>query len=177
MKKIMVVLLFFGMSGCHRSIRRQSIQNEQEISSLKRVCFSPNPECTQSLIAFIRSATKSLDIAIFQITEPQIVEEILLASHRLPVRVVVDQRQSKDIHSLVSTLRREGVNLRFGRQKGIMHHKFIIVDEEKLETGSFNFTRAAGEKNQENQIYSSDPAYVQPFVTHFKKMWDESHAP
>lgn len=168
-RRLVFLWVVLGVLSCQKNVKREDGDSS--------ICFSPNPDCTQMLKQFIRSAKKSVDIAIFQITEPQITQEILEASRRISVRVIADSRQSNDLHSTVKKLLNEGVSLRFGRQKGIMHHKFIIVDDEKLETGSFNFTRAAGLKNQENQIYSKDTEVVQAFVRQFKKMWNEAHAP
>jgi phospholipase D len=90
-------------------------------------------------------------------------------------RVLVERRNSKNNHSGVPKLLRAGVKVRYGRQKGIMHHKFVLVDKTRLETGSFNFTNGASNKNQENQIYLEEPAIVSSFVKQFEKMWAESN--
>ena len=41
-----------------------------------------------------------------------------------------------------------------------MHHKFAIFDQSILLTGSYNWTRSASEKNEENFIITSDPALL-----------------
>jgi len=139
-----------------------------------RSCFSPEGKCDEELIASIRASKTQLDIAVFDLTHPQIVHEILLASKRGKVRVLVDKRQSQGTHSLVSSLIRAGLEVRSGRQRGIMHHKFMIVDGQELQTGSFNFTVGASFKNQENQVYVKDPEVVKKFQAQFEKMWSES---
>jgi phosphatidylserine/phosphatidylglycerophosphate/cardiolipin synthase-like enzyme len=139
-----------------------------------RSCFSPEGKCDEELIETIRRSRTSLDIAVFDLTHPQIVHEILLASKRGKVRVLVDKRQSKGTHSLISTLVRAGLEVRSGRQRGIMHHKFMIIDGQELETGSFNFTEGASFRNQENQVYLKDPEVVKIFRAQFEKMWAEA---
>lgn len=139
-----------------------------------RSCFSPDGGCDEELVSLIRKSKKRLDIAVFDVTHPQIVHEILLASKRSQVRILVDRRQSKGKHSLVSTLIRAGLPVRSGKQRGIMHHKFVIVDGEELETGSFNFSVGATKKNQENQVYLRDPQVVKRFESQFEKMWSEA---
>ncbi len=138
------------------------------------VCFSPDEDCDIKFVKFIQSAKKSLDIAVYDVTHPKIVHEILVAAKRMPVRVLVDRRQSKGEHSLVSTLIKGGADVRLGVQRGIMHHKFTIVDGTRLETGSFNYTVGASAKNQENQIYLSDPAVVARYRTRFDQRWKDS---
>ncbi len=67
-------------------------------------CFSPDEPCDEQLIKFVMSAEKSIDVAIYDINLDQLVHQLLLKSKKMPVRIVVDRRQSKGNHSLVSTL-------------------------------------------------------------------------
>lgn len=151
-----------------------SIACTAAFASNPTVCFSPDGGCDEKLWTFIQSAKKSLDVAVFDLTHEKIVHEILVASRRVPVRVVVDRRQSKGQHSLVSTLIKAKVPVRYGRQRGIMHNKFTIVDGAALETGSFNYTDGASRKNHENQIYLSDVTVVAAYQKEFDKLWDEA---
>ncbi len=121
---------------------------------------------------FIQSAQASLDVAIYDINHPKIVHEILVASKRIPVRVLVDKRQAKGNHSLVDLLIKAGANVRYGRQRGIMHNKFTIVDGKRVEIGSFNYTMHATESNNENQIYLAVPAVVDRYKKRFEDIWD-----
>jgi len=173
--RVSVVLLILGLFGCTGQVRLNRPTPPLESVFENRACFSPGADCVNQLIQFIQTASQSLDIAIFHITQPEIVHAILLANRRVNVRVLVDKRQTRGDHSLVSTLIKAGVKVRYGRQRGIMHHKFIIVDNRKLETGSFNFTQSAGFRNQENQVYLSDPVVVQSFVEQFEKIWIQSN--
>jgi len=141
----------------------------------REVCFSPDEPCDTKLWKFIQSAQKSLDVAVYDITHEKIVHEILVASKKMPVRIVVDRRQSKGQHSLVGLLVKGGANVKLGKQRGIMHHKFTIVDGKRLETGSFNYSVGAYKKNQENQIYLDDAEIVQRYQNQFEKMWREGN--
>jgi phosphatidylserine/phosphatidylglycerophosphate/cardiolipin synthase-like enzyme len=67
---------------------------------------------------------------------------------------------------------RAGVRVRFGRQRGVMHHKFTLVDGKRLETGSFNYTNHAYRANRENQIYLDDPTVVGAYVNEFERSWN-----
>lgn len=173
-KVIMLKLALVGMmlAACARNVREE-IPLHVEGMPNSSVCFSPDESCDMKLVEFIRSAKSTIDIAIFDITHPQIVHEILVASKRIPVRILVDRRQSRGQHSLVSTFVRAGANVRSGRQRGIMHNKFMIVDQEKVETGSFNYTHGASYKNQENQIYFSNKALATRYQERFEKMWKD----
>ncbi len=137
----------------------------------KEVCFSPDDRCDLKLVKFIDSASKSIDVAVFDINLDQLVHHLLVQARKIRVRVLVDRRQAHGRHSLVSTLVRGGVPVRYGKQRGVMHHKFTVVDGKRLETGSFNYTNHAYRANQENQLYLDDPRMVESYVKAFEKAW------
>ena len=143
----------------------------------QEVCFSPEGNCDIKLWKLIQTAQKSLDIAIFDLTHVKIAHEIAVASKRIPVRVLVDRRQSKGQHSRVPFLIKAGVNVRIGTQRGIMHNKFAIVDGKMLETGSFNYSDGASTKNNENQVYLANPAIVEAFRRRFEEIWSAGREP
>ena len=176
MKRVFLLCAILCMGACTNQIKRSSPQEKVRVSSEGDVCFSPDEACDEKLIEFIQSAKQSLDIAVFDITHPQIVHEILVMARRVPVRIMVDKRQSKEPHSLVSTFLRAGAQVKVGYQRGIMHNKFIVLDQNTVETGSFNFTNSASFKNQENQVYLNEPKLVERFRSRFEKMWNEGRA-
>lgn len=139
----------------------------------KEVCFSPIEPCDVKLTKLIQSAQRSIDVAIYDINREELVHQLLLASRRIPVRILVDRRQAAGSHSSVNTLIKGGAQVRYGRQRGIMHNKFTIVDGNMVETGSFNYTKHASEANNENQVYLADPSIVARFQKRFEQIWSE----
>jgi len=135
------------------------------------VCFSPDENCNKVLTAFLAGAEKSIDVAIYDLNDPMIALQLTAKAKKVKVRVVCDAGESKGSHSLVSQLVRDGVDVRYGRQKGIMHDKFTVVDGIVLETGSFNYTTRAVKSNQENQVYLKEPVIVSGYVKRFDFMW------
>jgi len=57
----------------------------------------------------------------------------------------------------------QGIPVRADYQYAIMHNKFIVVDGQTVELGSFNFTAAAEDKNAENVIVLHDSAVAQRY--------------
>ena len=49
-------------------------------------------------------------------------------------------------------------------QHAIAHNKIIIVDDYLVLTGSFNFTKAAEEKNAENLLVINDPSLAKRYL-------------
>lgn len=154
-----------------RSVTAQAVEAPKD----NEVCFAPEGECDQKLVKFIQSAQTSLDVAIFDLNLDQVVHEIAKAKiQKKKVRVIVDNRQSKAHHSLVTTLHKAGVEVRVGRQRGIFHNKFTIVDGKRLQTGSFNYTNGAAFKNAENQIYLGNSEIVVQYTKQFNIYWGKA---
>jgi phosphatidylserine/phosphatidylglycerophosphate/cardiolipin synthase-like enzyme len=56
-----------------------------------------------------------------------------------------------------------------------MHNKFLVIDGQTVETGSFNYTKAAAGKNAENAIVIRGvPSVVQAYAAEWTRLWDES---
>jgi phosphatidylserine/phosphatidylglycerophosphate/cardiolipin synthase-like enzyme len=50
----------------------------------------------------------------------------------------------------------------------IAHNKVMVIDGETVLTGSFNFTKAAREKNAENLLIIRDPALAAKYVQNWE---------
>ncbi len=141
----------------------------------REVCFSPDEPCDVKLAKFVMSAEKSLDIAIYDLNLAPMTNHFLDAAKKgLKVRVLVDRRQAMTEKSLVPKLVASGADVRLGKQRGIMHNKFVIVDGKMIETGSFNFTNGAAFSNNENQLYLADPAIVKRYRDRFEELWERA---
>ena len=77
-------------------------------------------------------------------------------------------------YTAATFLSNQGVPVRIDYRYAIMHDKFILVDGETVETGSFNFTAAASEKNAENVLVLHDPTAAQQYAREWERLWGES---
>lgn len=57
-----------------------------------------------------------------------------------------------------------------------MHHKFVIIDNKILISGSINWTKSAFFGNYENVLVTNETAIVTPFLNEFEKMWTQFNA-
>lgn len=141
-------------------------------------CFSPKRDCAKKLAGFIDQSKATLDIAVYDINEPAIVQAINSAKARgVQVRIAVDKRQSMGPHSKVKELIQAKLAVKYGVQSGIMHNKFVIVDHAEIETGSFNYTNHADKGNHENQLYVSDKSIVDSYQREFEDIWSSAKTP
>lgn len=135
------------------------------------VCFAPDTDCSKPLANIMSQSKATLDVAIYDLNYQPLATAIIGQSAKVKVRVIVDKEQSKTKSSLVSMLVKAGIPVKYGKQKGIMHNKFVIVDHFYVETGSYNYTDRATLANHENQIYTNDPDVVNAYIGEFEKMW------
>lgn len=75
-----------------------------------------------------------------------------------------------DIRMLASI----GISVKKDTTSFLMHHKFAVLDNALILNGSFNWTRAASDGNQENVMVSNNQAFVKQFAAQFEKLWSQS---
>jgi phosphatidylserine/phosphatidylglycerophosphate/cardiolipin synthase-like enzyme len=62
------------------------------------------------------------------------------------------QSNRTDTYSAADFLADQGVPTKIDAKHAIAHHKIVLIDGEIIITGSFNFTKAAQEKNAEHVL-------------------------
>jgi len=136
------------------------------------VCFSPLGHCDQVFVSWVDSSRKTLDGAIYGLTDPKIAAAFIRAHQRgVKVRLLLDRSQSKGKQSVYRHLQQAGVPLqiRRGTKGGLQHNKFLIMDGTYVLTGSFNWTRSASRRNDENFVILDDQ--TPRFQKEFERLW------
>ena len=65
-------------------------------------------------------------------------------------------------------LKRNGISVKIDWVPGIAHNKVIIMDGTSIITGSFNFTKAAQNRNAENVVLINDPKIAEYYMENWK---------
>ena len=140
------------------------------------VAFSPHQGATAAVVDFIKSAKKSIRVAAYSFTSPEIAHALMQAHEDgIDVAIVLDKSNETGKYSAATYLANSEVPLRIDHRYSIMHDKYIAVDGVSLETGSFNFTKAAENNNAENVIViKNNPDVAQAYTANWQSLWDES---
>jgi len=141
--------------------------------------FSDGGRVAERIIAAINRTQKSLHVAIYDLTEPDITAALANARRRgVDILIVADEGQAHEKHSEVPYLRSLGISVRLSRgykgNRSIMHDKFAVFDGRLAETGSFNWTTSAENFNYENALFIADPAVVARFESEFQRIWAQA---
>ena len=116
----------------------------------------PKFDCANAVIGLFNNAKKTAHVAIYSLTEPNIVNAMIAANKRgVKVAVVADEISSKNatMAAMIKKLSQAGVDIRLAvRQTALMHNKIGVFDSQTVCTGSFNWTNNAEKNNDENLL-------------------------
>lgn len=117
------------------------------------VYFSPNGGGTEAIVNEITSAKSEILVQAYSFTSKPIAKALVDARKRgVEIEVVLDRSQRKEKYTSADFVAHAGIPTYIDDKHAIAHNKIMIVDRSALITGSFNFTRAAEEKNAENLL-------------------------
>lgn len=177
----MVVALSVHLSGCGIGLggepasRPAAAFNDQRQVEWAFTQEGHHPE--QLLIDSIESAERTLDVAIYSLTHPDIVKAIKEAHQRgVAVRLITDKSQlaGKSQTEAAKILGSAGVPMKVNTHSGLMHHKMTVVDQRSITTGSFNYSKAASTRNDELLMLIHDEQIAASFAQHFDSLWNNA---
>ena len=138
-----------------------------------QVAFSPG-NAEQTVIAAIDSAQRTIHLAAYSFTSRPIAQALLAAKARgVEVAAVMDKIDEGKVARLLP-----GIPVRIDRWYAIQHNKFLVIDGQTVETGSFNYSHRAATVNAENVVVLRDmPDVAARYEQEWRRMWNESEAP
>lgn len=138
--------------------------------------FSPSTDCENRLVAMVASARASVDVAAYALNNEKITNALLAVDrNKIHLRILADKLQASGKNSRVKQLHNAGVDIRVHSVHRIQHNKYVVVDDKKIMTGSFNFTESASKHNAENCVFITDNQPVaDAYQRNFNKLWTEN---
>jgi len=125
------------------------------------------------LVNSILDARKSIDLALFEITSEELSEALLLKLEcGVNIRLIVDSEYMFVTGSKVPILAQAGVKVIHDHTTGLFHHKFAIIDQKILITGSLNWTRQAIIGNYENVLIMKHEETINAYEKEYLRMWE-----
>ncbi len=149
------------------------------------LAFGPQDDPELALRDAIASADHSIHFMIFSFTRADVAAD-LIAARQSGVEVVgiFDRFGATSAYSTDETLAREGVSVlldgnenTYGAAGGKLHHKVMIIDagtdsDPLVVTGSFNWSAAASNDNDENLVILRGAAAIAPFMRELCEVYD-----
>ncbi len=134
-----------------------TLPQEKPTTCTWEVYFSPKGGATEAIIKELNKAQTTILVQAYSFTSAPIAKALLNAHKRgVKVEVVLDKSQRTQKYSSATFLYNQGIPVKIDAKHAIAHNKVMIIDGETVITGSFNFTKAAEEKNAENLLVIKD---------------------
>ena len=135
-----------------------------------QVYFSPKSGCTEAIINELNKAKTEILVKAYSFTSAHIAKALLNAHKRgVKVEAILDKSQRKKSYTSATFLANSGVPTYIDDKHDIAHNKVMIIDRETVITGSFNFTKAAEEKNAENLLIIKDKELAKAYMENWYK--------
>lgn len=141
------------------------------------VCFTPNESCLPKVLKAIDNAKSSILLLGYSFTSKPITDSLIKAKKRgVQVRMIFDHSQKSQKHSMavIQALIKEKIGIRFDHSVKIAHNKIVVIDNQQILTGSYNWTHAAEFKNAENLVFIKSLEVAKKYSTYFEARWKVS---
>ena len=174
----LLIAAFLGVAAVSAIVAREiedspGASHSRIPASHVEVYFSPGGKCTEAIVEEINGARTSIHLQAYSFTSAPIAKALVDAHKRgVKVTALLDRSNRTQKYSSADFLAHAGIETYIDSKHAIAHNKIIIVDGVSVITGSFNFTKAAEERNAENVVVIRDSkiaaTYEQNWRTHFE---------
>lgn len=140
------------------------------------VYFSPDDGVAAHIYEILSDAQESIYFMAFSFTTDEFGEIIReQAENGLTVAGVMEEQQvNSNIGTEYDFFKQAGLDVFIDGNEGQMHHKTMIVDGEIVITGSYNFSRSAEIRNDENVIIFYNEEISDFYMQEFQRVYQQA---
>jgi cardiolipin hydrolase len=145
-------------------------------ATANEILLSRTCSVAETIERLIRSHRKIFDAALYRFDNQRLARALgQVRKEGLRVRLVLDRGRYEGSKATQELLESTLLPFRLldGRQgeSSKMHHKFALLDDEVVLTGSYNWTLASEEQNYENLLILRQPEHIKVYRTEFEALW------
>jgi len=134
-----------------------------------QVHFSPDGSPTTAIVETVDAARRVVLVQAYSFTSDPIADALIRAHKRgVKVEVILDRSHRTARYTSAPSLRAAGIPVWIDTKHAIAHNKIMIIDGHTVITGSFNFSKAAEEKNAENLVIIRRRVLAEKFITNWE---------
>lgn len=139
------------------------------------VFFSPHGGCRTAIIRQIDTATRSIDAALYQLTDQPLARSLAAAAGRgVRVRVILTPQAEGAAPLPAAFIAKSGGLIATDAEEKLFHNKYAVIDGATTISGSYNWTANAETRNAENLIIIADGRTAAAFASNFNGHWSHS---
>jgi phosphatidylserine/phosphatidylglycerophosphate/cardiolipin synthase-like enzyme len=125
-----------------------------------------------ALVDSIESADENIELAMYSFSLPTVADALIAADERgVNVRMVMetDNMDSYQVKRLLAA----GIPVKGDSSDGLMHNKFVIIDDQEVWTGSLNLTITGAQEDANNLIRLASPELAVDYAVEFEAMYTD----
>jgi phosphatidylserine/phosphatidylglycerophosphate/cardiolipin synthase-like enzyme len=159
----------FGPGSPNRTPHPRFTVDDTEVE----VYFSPDDNTAARLVELINNAEQSIYFMVYSFTADDIAAALIEQTQQgvSVAGVLEDSQVDSNIGTDFDRLRSAGVIVRLDGNPDKMHHKVMIIDEQIVVTGSYNFSASAEKYNDENTLIIHDPEIASQYIREFERVF------
>src|ERR1035437_10393608 len=168
-KRILLVIVSFSLIlfPLHQTSHAANITLN---NTPAQIYFSPKGGCTEAIVNEISHAKSEIYVQAYSFTSFSIAKALINAHKRgIKVEAILDKSQKKERYTSATFLANAGIPTFIDSRHAIAHNKIMVIDKETVITGSFNFTKAAEEKNAENLLILKNKEMASQYLMNWSK--------
>ena len=140
-----------------------------------QVYFSPCGGCTDAIVGELNKATKEILVQAYSFTSQPIAKALVDAHKRgVHTEIILDKSQRGKKYGAADFTAHMGIPTNIDSAHAIAHNKVMVIDQETVITGSFNFTKAAEGRNAENILILKSRELAKEYLTNWEKHKEHS---
>jgi phosphatidylserine/phosphatidylglycerophosphate/cardiolipin synthase-like enzyme len=134
--------------------------------------FSPKGGCQEAIVRELKKARREVLVQAHSFTAEPLTYALVEAKKRgVHVDVLLDRSNEQERSADLRVFLEQGLAPLIDPGHAVAHNKVMIIDQQTVITGSYNFTRQAEEENAENLLIIRGNAevarlYRQNFLAH-----------
>lgn len=136
-----------------------------------------NENILKQLQNHLMYAKKSLKIAVSWFTNYSLFKQLKqMANEGIKIQIIINNDLINNggyCLNLNELIEHQNVELSLVEYPHLLHHKFVIIDDDLLITGSYNWTRFSG-KNYENMVIINDEEVIEQFSNEFDELVEKA---
>jgi phosphatidylserine/phosphatidylglycerophosphate/cardiolipin synthase-like enzyme len=169
--KFFVSLLICSLGLVGWPSRAQSSAQDMTAEVLG-VYFTPPANAAAAIVKAIDTSEREVLVQAYGFTHNAIAQALVRAHVRgVKVRVLLDKKSQTSNRYVIGVLQDADIAVRLDGKHAIAHNKVMVIDQEVVITGSFNFTNSAATRNAENFLILKSPDLALQYRLQWQNHW------
>jgi phosphatidylserine/phosphatidylglycerophosphate/cardiolipin synthase-like enzyme len=153
----------------------QSVQAQPQPAEILAIYFTPPAGGASGLIKQMDGAKKSIKVMAYGFTATNLAEALIRAKRRgVDVTLIQDEKSAQNNRETLPILLAAGIEVRSDGKHAIQHNKVMLIDDDIVITGSYNFTNSAEKRNAENIMIVRSSYAAKRYADNWKTHWEHS---